>query len=91
VVDPQGQAAERDTRRAEIVRLRDEVERLQARIAELEMPRWTAVEAAPIAAVSTTLFETGGTPDAFAEVTSGSDREAKVRLFRRLFVGRDDV
>ncbi len=91
MVDPRGQAAERDTRQAEIVRLRTEVERLQARIAELETPQSTPVEAAPIAAVSTTLFETGGTPDAFPEVTDGSAREAKVRLFRSLFVGRADV
>jgi hypothetical protein len=91
VVDPEGDAAELDPRSTEIVRLRNEVERLQARIAELEAPRSTAVEAAPIAAVSTTLFETGGTPPAFAEVTDGSAREAKVRLFRSLFVGRNDV
>jgi superfamily II DNA or RNA helicase len=91
VVDPPGQAAELDTRRAEIVRLGTEVERLQARIAELEAPSSTPVEAAPIAAVPTTLFETVGTPNAFPEVTDGSAREAKVQLFRSLFVGRDDV
>jgi len=91
VVDPLGQAAGLDTRRAEIVRLRNEVERLQARIAELETPLPTPVEATPIAVVSTTLFEIAETPDDFAQVTDGSTREAKVRLFRSLFVGRDDV
>ncbi|HEX9545879.1 MAG TPA: hypothetical protein VF942_00995 [Acidimicrobiales bacterium] len=91
------ESAELATARAEVTRLQAahsglqaEVSRLRARVAELD-------EASPGSTPSSTkawsprLFSATAGSKSLPHVDAHSPRELKVRLFRSLFVGRDDV